>query len=180
MSDFEDQHIQSCINSITDGVNEAKLISDNLKTFVKDICRKLGEKLVISQDALGAFMILNKADQEQFAYWLTVSVKDMAQTLREEFKKSNIEKKLNHLRVKPQNELFTKLIGCGKQCPFCTAPCEAGGKAHTVHWASLHRPEGLGRYRSEYKRLHVDVARQIFRRQISKVANIVGRNTAMS
>ncbi|KAF3697598.1 Interferon-induced very large GTPase 1 [Channa argus] len=147
MSDFEDQHIQSCINSITDGVNEAKLISDNLKTFVKDICRKLGEKLVISQDALGAFMILNKADQEQFAYWLTVSVKDMAQTLREEFKKSNIEKKLNHLRVKPQNELFTKLIGCGKQCPFCTAPCEAGGKAHTVHWASLHRPEGLGRYR---------------------------------
>ncbi|KAK2900153.1 up-regulator of cell proliferation-like [Channa argus] len=148
MSDFQDQHIQSCINSITDAINEAKLKnSDNLKTFVEDICRKLDDKLVISQDALVAFMTLNKADQEQFAHWLTVSVKDMGQTLREEFKKSNIELKLKQLRVKPQNELFTKLIGCGKQCPFCKSPCEAGGAAHTEHWASLHRPQGLGRYR---------------------------------
>ncbi len=62
-------------------------------------------------------------------------------------KETEIQTKLKNLYVKPQNVLFTKLIGCGKQCPFCKAPCEAGGKEHTEHWTSLHRPEGLGQYR---------------------------------
>ncbi|XP_033992290.1 interferon-induced very large GTPase 1-like [Trematomus bernacchii] len=90
-------------------------------------------------------MILNNANQEQFAHWLTECVKEMAQTLREKFKKTNIQTKLQSLHVNPQNELFNTLIGCGKQCPFCKAPCEAGAKAHTEHFASLHRPDGLGR-----------------------------------
>ncbi|CAK6975304.1 up-regulator of cell proliferation-like [Scomber scombrus] len=69
--EFEDRHIQSSINSINNAINKAKTgKSGNLKTFVEDICKELGDKLVISQDALGAFMILNNADQEQFAYWL--------------------------------------------------------------------------------------------------------------
>ncbi|XP_067435530.1 interferon-induced very large GTPase 1-like [Thunnus thynnus] len=148
--EFEDRHIQSSISSINNAINKAKTgRSGNLKTFVEDICKELGDKLVISQDALGAFMILNNAEEEQFAHWLTDCVKDMAQALREKFKKTNIEMKLKNLHVKPQNELFTKLIGCGKQCPFCKAPCEAGGKAHTEHWTSLHRSRGLGGYRRE-------------------------------
>uniref|UniRef100_A0A3Q1J277 Uncharacterized protein n=2 Tax=Anabas testudineus TaxID=64144 RepID=A0A3Q1J277_ANATE len=144
--EFENKHLDSRINSINDAINKAKVKkSGNLKTFVTDICKELGDKLVISQDALGAFMILNNADEEQFAHWLTECVKDMAQTLREEFQTSNIEVKLRLLHVKPQNELFTRLIGCGKQCPFCKSPCEAGGKGHTEHFTSLHRPLGLGR-----------------------------------
>ncbi|XP_071334005.1 interferon-induced very large GTPase 1-like [Trachinotus anak] len=147
MYEFEDRHLKSGINSINDAINKAKMKkSGNLKTFVEDICKELGDKLVISQDALGAFMILNNANQEQFAHWLTVSVNEMEQALREDLKKTNIEAKMKHLHVKPQNELFTRVIGCGKQCPFCKTPCEAGGKAHNEHWASLHRPEGLGRY----------------------------------
>ncbi|XP_053199794.1 up-regulator of cell proliferation-like [Scomber japonicus] len=146
--EFEDQHIQSSINSINNAINKAKTgKSDNLKTFVKDICKELGDKLDIPQDALGAFMILNNAVQEQFAYWLIECVKEMAQALREKLKRSNIEVKLKDLNPKPQNELFTKLMGCGKQCPFCKAPCEAGGNQHTEHWTSLHRPKGLGRFR---------------------------------
>ncbi|XP_062300479.1 interferon-induced very large GTPase 1-like [Scomber scombrus] len=143
--EFEDRHIQSSIKNINNAMKKAKTgKSGNLKTFVEDICKELGDKLVISQDALGAFMILNNADQEQFAYWLIECVKEMAQTLREKLKNSNIEKKLKKLHLKPQNELFTKLIGCGKQCPFCKAPCEAGGNQHTEHWTSLHRPKGMG------------------------------------
>ncbi|XP_044196793.1 interferon-induced very large GTPase 1-like isoform X2 [Thunnus albacares] len=148
VSKFEDQRLQSSIKSINDAMENAKKgKSGNLKTFVEDICKELGDKLVISQDALGAFMILNNANQEQFAHWLTQCVKDMAQALRETFKKTNIEMKLKNLHVKPQNELFTKVMGCGKQCPFCKAPCDAGGKAHTEHFASLHRSQGLGQYR---------------------------------
>ncbi|XP_005752042.1 up-regulator of cell proliferation-like [Pundamilia nyererei] len=145
--EFEDRHLQSCIDSINSAINKAKTRErDDLKAFVEDIWKELGDKLVISQDALGAFMILNNADKEQFADCLTASVNDMTETLRKKFKKSTFEMKLQHLHVQPQNELFNKLIGCGQQCPFCKAPCDAGGKAHTEHFVSLHRPKGLGRY----------------------------------
>ncbi|KAL4007024.1 aminopeptidase N [Sarotherodon galilaeus] len=149
--EFEDQHVRSCTDSINSAINKAKTReSEDLKAFVEDICKELGDKLVITQDALGAFMILNNADKEQFADWLTSSLNDMAETLRNEFKDSTFEIKLQHLHVQPQNELFKQLIGCGKQCPFCAAPCDAGGKAHTEHFASLHRPQGLGTYRSTW------------------------------
>ncbi|XP_040886813.1 up-regulator of cell proliferation-like [Toxotes jaculatrix] len=148
--EFEDQHLQSSINSINCAINKAKMKkSRNLKTFVSHVCQELGDKLVIPQNDLGAFMILNKANQEQFAHWFTECVKEMAAALREKFKKTNIQMKLKNLHVNPQNELFTRVIGCGKQCPFCAVPCEAGGTAHTEHWASLHRPEALGSYRCQ-------------------------------
>ncbi|KAK5848578.1 hypothetical protein PBY51_006178 [Eleginops maclovinus] len=84
---FEEQHLQSCINSINNAIQKAKTEnSGNVKSFVEDVCQELCDKLVISQDALGAFMILNNADQDQFAHWLTECVKDMAQTLRESLK----------------------------------------------------------------------------------------------
>ncbi|XP_005755113.1 interferon-induced very large GTPase 1-like [Pundamilia nyererei] len=144
--EFEDRHLQSCIRSINDAINKAKTgKSHDLKTFVESIRKDL-DKLVISQDAFDAFMILNNADKEQFADWLTVSVNDMGNILRSEFKKSNFERKLKQLNMKPHNELFTRVIGCGKQCPFCGVPCEAGGGAHYEHFASLHRPQGLGSY----------------------------------
>uniref|UniRef100_A0A3Q3IE41 Uncharacterized protein n=1 Tax=Monopterus albus TaxID=43700 RepID=A0A3Q3IE41_MONAL len=151
VSEFEDQHIQSSIIRINDAITKAKMQkSDNVKKFVEDICKELGGKLVISQDALGAFMILNNADQETFAHWLTESVNEMGQDLREKFNESHILIKLYHLPVKPQNELFSTLIGCGKQCPFCKSPCEAGGGAHSEHFASVHRPRGLGKYKCRY------------------------------
>ncbi|KAM6894146.1 up-regulator of cell proliferation-like [Lycodopsis pacificus] len=159
MFELEDKHLQSSIRSINDAVNKAKTEKrGNLKSFVKNVCQELGDKLVISQVALGAFMILNNADQEQFARWLTECVKDMAQDLREKFKKTNILMKLKKLNVNPQNELFTELIGCGKQCPFCKAPCEAGGKKHGEHFASLHRPQALGTYRwDDTEKLATDI-----------------------
>ncbi|XP_030609027.1 interferon-induced very large GTPase 1-like [Archocentrus centrarchus] len=148
ISEFENRHLQSCIRNINAAIKKAKTGKrDDLKTFVEDICKELGDKLVISQDALGPFMILNNADKEEFSHWLTASVNDMAENLRKAFQSLGFEKKLHHLHMQPQNELFNRLIGCGKQCPFCKAPCDAGGGAHTEHFALLHRPEGLGRYR---------------------------------
>ncbi|KAL6118780.1 uncharacterized protein ACO6RY_03496 [Pungitius sinensis] len=149
MSEFEDRHLLSSIKSINEAINKAKAKKGgNLKSFVQNVCQELGDKLVISQDALGAFMILNNADEEQFAHWLTGWVKDMAQFLREEFKKTDILTKLKQLNVNPQNELCAKMIGCGRQCPFCAAPCEAGEKVHSQHFTSLHRPKALGTYRN--------------------------------
>ncbi|XP_045921302.1 interferon-induced very large GTPase 1-like [Micropterus dolomieu] len=157
--EFEDRHVLSSISSINDAINKAKTEkSGNVKTFVEDVCQELGDKLVISQYALGAFMFMNNADQEQFAHWLTECVKDMAQALREKFKTETIQMKLKNLHVKPQNELFTQVIGCGQQCPFCKAPCDAGASKHGEHFAKLHRPEGLGRFKWDgTKKLVIDI-----------------------
>ncbi|KAK5893732.1 hypothetical protein CgunFtcFv8_006575 [Champsocephalus gunnari] len=166
---FEEQHLQSCVNSINNAIQKAKTEKcDNLKSFVEVVCQKLVDKLVISQDALGAFMILNNADQEQFARWLTECVTEMAQPLREKFKITDIQTKLQSLHVNPQNELFNTLIGCGKQCPFCKAPCEAGGTAHTEHFTSLHRPQALGTYRwSDTEKLCIDICSSLVNSDIS-------------
>uniref|UniRef100_A0A8C5DFV2 Si:dkey-85k7.12 n=1 Tax=Gouania willdenowi TaxID=441366 RepID=A0A8C5DFV2_GOUWI len=145
LSEFEDQLLESIISSIEDAIkNVSKNKNENLKSFVENICRELEAKLAISQDALGAFMILNNANQEQFADSLTKCLKDMKQDFKDKFQNTNIQTKLENLHMKPQNELFTRVTGCSKQCPFCATPCDAGGKAHTEHWASLHRPQGLG------------------------------------
>ncbi|XP_061565801.1 up-regulator of cell proliferation-like [Cololabis saira] len=146
-SGYEEEHIKSSIKNIKNAMEKVKSEQTaDLKTFVEHICKELGDKLVISQDALGAFMILNNADREQFAGWLTESVEKMEETLKKKFKDTTFERKLEHLRVNPQTELFNRVVGCGKQCPFCKVPCEAGGDKHKDHFASLHRPEGLGRY----------------------------------
>ncbi|XP_015229268.1 PREDICTED: LOW QUALITY PROTEIN: up-regulator of cell proliferation-like [Cyprinodon variegatus] len=146
----EERHLQSCINDINAAIKNAKEEkAESLRTFVENVSKELNDILVISPDALDNFMVLNNADREQFAYWLNVCVKDMIETLRNKFKDNPFEAKLTRLRVKPQDELFNRVIGCGKQCPFCKIPCDAGGKAHTEHFASLHRPDGLGQYRWE-------------------------------
>ncbi|XP_070849041.1 interferon-induced very large GTPase 1-like [Chaetodon trifascialis] len=145
ISKSEDRHLQSSIKSINDAIKGAK--SGNMREFIEDVCHKLSGELDMSKDALDAFMILNNATPEQFAHWLTVCVKDMEPALRKKFKETDIQVKLQNLYVKPEKELFNEVIGCGKLCPFCKAPCEAGGKEHKEHFTSLHRPEGLGRSR---------------------------------
>uniref|UniRef100_UPI0037E9C858 up-regulator of cell proliferation-like n=1 Tax=Semicossyphus pulcher TaxID=241346 RepID=UPI0037E9C858 len=146
LSEFEDQHLRSSINSINDAIRKAQeKEGGNLQKLIEDIRQELGEKLVISEDALATFMIPENVNTKEFAQFLTVFVRDMAEAVREQFKKTTIKKKIRNLDVKLQNELFKNLIGCGKQCPFCKAPCEAGAKEHKEHFTSVHRPEGLGR-----------------------------------
>uniref|UniRef100_A0A672FFC1 Si:dkey-85k7.12 n=1 Tax=Salarias fasciatus TaxID=181472 RepID=A0A672FFC1_SALFA len=158
-SEFEEQHLEISVSHITEAIEKAKTLNrENVKTLVDDICKGLGDKLVISQDAIGAFMILNNADQDKFAHYLMNSVTEMKETLREKFHNTSFEEKLKHLHMQPQDELFQRVMGCGKQCPFCAVPCEAGGEVHTQHWASLHRPEGLSRCRwGDTKKLEIDI-----------------------
>ncbi|CAL9694468.1 unnamed protein product [Knipowitschia caucasica] len=150
ISELENKHLQKCLGDITSAIKKASTENATLKDFIDVMCKDLMGKLVISQDALGAFMILNNADQEQFAHWLTKCVSDMIQTLKNKFEETEIDAKLKQLSLKPHQELSDRMIGCGQQCPFCKAPCEAGAKGHTEHWASLHQSQGLGGYRNVY------------------------------
>ncbi|XP_062849382.1 interferon-induced very large GTPase 1 [Trichomycterus rosablanca] len=147
---LEEHHLKGAIMEIQEAIRKAQnetRKNETIKGFIQIICRELRELLVIPKDVLEAVMVLSKANQEQFAHWLTLSVEEMKQSLTVKFKKENIQSKLGKLKIKPQDELFKRVFGCGKQCPFCKAPCEAGGEAHTDHCASVHRPQGLGLYR---------------------------------
>ena len=159
MFELVELHLDSSISSIKAAIHKAtKKTSADLKTFIDNFCQELGDTLVISQDALGAFMMLNKANQEQFADWFTEFVNKMEEALKQAFKDRDIQVTLKHLEVKPQNELFTQVIGCGKQCPFCAVACVCGGDKHSVHEASLHRPQGLNSYRwLETQKLITDI-----------------------
>ncbi|XP_026108907.1 interferon-induced very large GTPase 1-like [Carassius auratus] len=147
--EIEERHLRlakmEILEAIKTAQNETK--ENDVKKFIHSICRKLGKRLVIPKDALETVMVLNNASQEPFACSLNKSVEELEKTLKKQLKKVNIQGKLSKLKMKPQDELFKRVFGCGKQCPFCRAPCEAGGEAHSEHCASVHRPQGLGRYR---------------------------------
>ncbi|XP_062305519.1 interferon-induced very large GTPase 1 isoform X2 [Osmerus eperlanus] len=151
--ELQQRHLKANIQNITDAITKMQKDKNcNLEKYVQNICKELGNTLVIPKDALSAFMILNNADQEQFAQWLKKSIEEMEQSLMIKLQKQSVQSILEALRIKPQDILFNRVFGCGMQCPFCKAPCEAGGKAHTDHFASVHRPQGLGTYRFLHSR----------------------------
>ncbi|KAF4089086.1 hypothetical protein AMELA_G00062400 [Ameiurus melas] len=148
--ELEQQHLKGAIMEIKEAIKKAQHETDkteSIKRFIQNMCRELGKKLVIPNAVLEAVMVLSNAKQEQFAHWLSKSVEEMEESMKRQLKMGNIHYKLRTLKIKPQDELFKRVFGCGKQCPFCKAPCEAGGEAHTHHSASVHRPKGLGLYR---------------------------------
>ncbi|XP_036845289.1 interferon-induced very large GTPase 1-like [Oncorhynchus mykiss] len=149
---LENKHLSEMVKIITDTISNIRETTDtknvnDVKTFIQNICRALKEKLVL-KDALESILILNTADTKQFAVYLTEFVEEMKQSLASKYDKGgDIKERLRSLPFKPQDEMFTSLFGCGKKCPFCGAPCEAGGKEHTKHHSSIHRPQGIYGYR---------------------------------
>ncbi|MGH0128409.1 UNVERIFIED_CONTAM: hypothetical protein FKN15_004739 [Acipenser sinensis] len=148
-----------CLETITQKIQAAVKRAENegtstrdIKTisgFVENVCSVLSSDIVVSTDNLGLKLIQDKASVKEFIGHLQYYLEQMKTSLSAKFsQRCDIQKKLINLPFKPQDELFRKVFGCGKQCPFCMVPCEAGGKDHKEHHASVHRPKGLGRWRS--------------------------------
>ncbi|XP_061117915.1 interferon-induced very large GTPase 1-like [Conger conger] len=122
--------------------------AQNIQQFIQDICSDLAKELVIPKDPLSAVLALNSAKPEEFSRCLEGLVDEMEQAFTREFQRGgDVRARLTSLPFLPQKELFNRVFGCGKQCPFCKTPCEAGGKSHTEHFASIHRPQGIGGWR---------------------------------
>ncbi|XP_076843538.1 interferon-induced very large GTPase 1-like isoform X2 [Brachyhypopomus gauderio] len=149
MLELEEQHLRIVTKDIMEAITIAHndTTENGIKGFINNICIKLGQKLIIPKDALETVTVFTRANTEPFVHWLKKSVEEMEESLKAKFKEGDIQSKLRKLKVKPQDELFKRVFGCGVQCPFCKAPCEAGGQEHTDHCASIHRPQGLGQYR---------------------------------
>ncbi|XP_043372952.1 interferon-induced very large GTPase 1-like isoform X2 [Dermochelys coriacea] len=129
--------------------------TSTVSDFVANLCRMLQKDLVLPRDSLETtlFQFTASADTSQFSADIRDSLCELEQNLVSEFKAVNIEEKLSKLQVKPQDELFKRVFGCGKQCPFCGVPCEAEGPMHREHFASIHRPQGLKRSRDHLTKI---------------------------
>nr|XP_055065025.1 up-regulator of cell proliferation-like [Misgurnus anguillicaudatus] len=140
MFKLEEKLLNLVTCEITQAVEDTEKYQD-MKEFIKNICEKLKHRLVFPKDEVDRISSLTNVNTKKFAEYLkrSVSVKENI--------KGDIQSKLKSLQTKPQDVLFKRVHGCGKQCPFCKAPCEAGGEAHTKHFVSIHRPDGLGCYR---------------------------------
>ncbi|XP_067454914.1 interferon-induced very large GTPase 1-like [Thunnus thynnus] len=118
-----------------------ELISNMRKCLIKDIS--------ISEEDEKTTLFQIQSTCHPFINSLKISIEDLKEQLQGEFSKSDdVTETLNKLPIKPQEELFKRVFGCGQQCPFCKVPCEAGGKDHKQHHAAVHRPKGLGGYRN--------------------------------
>ena len=123
---------------------------ESVTVLIKNMRKHLIKDILISEEAEKTTMFQIQSTCHPFTKTLIESLSDLNEQLQEEFSNSeDITKTLNKLQIKPQDELFKRVFGCGQQCPFCKAPCEAGGKEHTKHHAAVHRPQGLGYYKYE-------------------------------
>ncbi|XP_078505623.1 interferon-induced very large GTPase 1-like [Lissotriton helveticus] len=121
--------------------------ADTIPAFLETTCKMLEKHLVISKDTLKVALFKNEGDVTLFSDDVLSFLSVIEKQILDEWDSRSVETKLTNLPIKPQEELFRKVFGCGKQCPFCMVPCEAGGQDHKEHFASIHRPQGLCQYK---------------------------------
>ncbi|KAF3832272.1 hypothetical protein F7725_025937 [Dissostichus mawsoni] len=153
--ELKKKNLKVIVNKIKDATEKASkgrdgvLLPDNKESItelIKNMRTFLTKDILISEEAEKSTLFQIQSTCHPFKESLVKSLSEMDEQLQEEFSKSkDIAETVNKLPTKPQDELFDRVFGCGQQCPFCKVPCEAGGKDHE-HVASVHRPQGLGRY----------------------------------
>ncbi|OCT59056.1 hypothetical protein XELAEV_18001544mg [Xenopus laevis] len=132
--------------------------SSTLPDFLEGFCKALGSKLIISQNEMKVVLFQNQSDVQTFSEGIESFLATIESQTLPDFQAFDVTSLLSQVTLDPQDELFKKVFGCGKQCPFCKVPCEAGGTDHKKHFASVHCPQGLNRWRhSENRKLTVDI-----------------------
>ncbi|XP_040295915.1 interferon-induced very large GTPase 1-like [Bufo bufo] len=147
---MQEKTLNSLMAKVQQTFNHSTLFSSaSLTEFLVQFCNIFEKELVISKNDMKAVLFQSNLNVKQFAKDVKLYLHHLQDEIQKELNTKSIETTLSHLTLKPQEELFRKVIGCGMKCPFCKAPCEAGGADHKEHFASLHRPTGLGRYEDE-------------------------------
>ncbi|XP_062412964.1 interferon-induced very large GTPase 1-like [Sardina pilchardus] len=156
---LQKRRLSEIVKKITDAVTiltEQADSNTDIKTFIQNICTHLNDQLIFSKEYVNSFLILNTAKIEQFSRNLKEFVKQMEKSLAQSYDNPK------ELPFKPHGTFFNRLIGCRKQCPFCGTPCEAGGKEHSEHFSSMHRPQGLGCFKwIKDKKLVTDICSSV-------------------
>ncbi|CDQ85993.1 unnamed protein product, partial [Oncorhynchus mykiss] len=167
ITNMEVQHLKTISRQIKEAVEKSlQTGSDrpdeegegdvNFNLFIQNLRSEFSSLLVIPTDTTG--MTLENSKTKEFSDMLLSSVEEMESRLSEEFHKDqDMLKKLSSLPDPPQEKLFNMLFGCGRLCPFCKAPCDEE-MDHSMHSASIHRPDGLGGYQwNDSDKLSTDI-----------------------
>ncbi|XP_077303293.1 up-regulator of cell proliferation-like [Lithobates pipiens] len=125
--------------------DKACLQSPDVSSFLENVCEMLQKELVIPQNEMKVITFHNTAAVEQLSSAIQHFLTETEQQILTELTYMDVEDILSKVTLKPQCELFRKVVGCGQQCPFCGTPCEAGGGDHKEHFSSIHRSLGLGK-----------------------------------
>ncbi|XP_073491686.1 interferon-induced very large GTPase 1-like [Aquarana catesbeiana] len=142
--------LQSLAKKIMQVINHLGSVQfSSVSVFLANFCNILKKDLVISQNNLKVVSFQSNVNIGKFINDIEAYLPDLLMELRMEMTSASVSSILSQLNLKPQEELAKKVIGCGKQCPFCKAPCEAGGADHKEHFASRHRPRGLAQHKDE-------------------------------
>lgn len=148
--------LSSIIRKIQDIIKDAAVLrSCNISEFLKVFCEKLSKDLFIPMKYMGVIAFQSQVRITQFSSEIENFLHETEAQILKEMKKLKISKVLEKVSRKPQDELFRDVFGCGKQCPFCKAPCDAGGNNHSEHFAATHLPQGLGAYKDLSTRILV-------------------------
>ncbi|XP_063285658.1 interferon-induced very large GTPase 1-like [Pelobates fuscus] len=129
--------------------NPTALECSNLEEFLGQVCKELNKELVISPNDIKTTIFKNEncSNVPQFSNDIDEFLKETKGQIITDLKDLNTESFLSNPSLNAEEVLFKRVVGCGKQCPFCKVPCEAGGGDHDTHRASVHRPKGLARHR---------------------------------
>ncbi|OCT64666.1 interferon-induced very large GTPase 1-like [Xenopus laevis] len=148
--------ISFAIQRIREILKEPEILECNsVLELVERFSANLDQELALNQSEMKAIVFKNTATSKEFSNYICNSLNDTEEELRSEIKHQDSECVLYNLTIKPEDVLFKKVIGCGKQCPFCKVPCEAGASNHKKHFATIHRPQGLGTYRNSKTKILV-------------------------
>ncbi|XP_078056870.1 up-regulator of cell proliferation [Mustelus asterias] len=143
--------IQALIRKAKGAIEQATATEkENVSEFLTEFCNILRDDFVIDKGSLEIVLFQNATTASEFAAAVVAALDDVEQELILGFHENyDIKEILPRLPVKPDEEIFRQVLGCGKMCPFCGVPCERGGSGHKEHFAATHRPKGLHQYRDE-------------------------------
>ncbi|KAM9465891.1 up-regulator of cell proliferation-like isoform 2-T2 [Clarias gariepinus] len=117
--------------------------------LIRNLCKAMSDVISISMSTVDRVLFQNTSCCESFTKSLQECLNDLKRHIEKEISEStDATETIKNLSVKPQDELFNRVFGCGEQCPFCKIPCDAGGKEHQLHHATVHRPQGLATCRN--------------------------------
>ncbi|MGH0156409.1 UNVERIFIED_CONTAM: hypothetical protein FKN15_031402 [Acipenser sinensis] len=155
-SELEVKRLKTVRKKIEAAIVKESNSKNGSKTILENVCSTLNSDIVIPTDDLGLQFIKDNENTNEFIEHLLYYVGTMKPPLSAQ--ECDVKNILKTLTFQPQDELFKRVFGCGKQCPFCKVPCEAGGKDHSEHHASVHRPQGLATNRYvTHKKLNENV-----------------------
>ncbi|XP_075784751.1 up-regulator of cell proliferation-like [Pelodiscus sinensis] len=149
LQNLEKEILSEIMKKVMEALESADQRANTVSDLLGLFCEALQNNLVITSDRLAAVQFENTANTEEFAADVQAALPELEKDILAEFDEMTFKSKLSNLSLKPQDEIFKCVFGCGKQCPFCKVPCEAGGMDHGEHFATVHRPQGLAQCKNK-------------------------------